>query len=323
MNRFTSKKNRFSMSGNEKDTIICWQKALHMLEIVQAQAVSGNWTELQRLTEEEKIPDCGAMQILKPENQKFMYRLVAFFSVLNLFTLYILCFSLFTCVATERYQTFSIGFLIVFTVFLILNTAWITYAVNEIQFTRRWEKYVSIFRHRNMEFLGTMVAYTGYKEAIIRKDLKAARRKGIIAQGYFLNGGTVFSLSQKGEDVPVDTSEHGNQKEEKMLYSEISALKAECEGKIEISQLIDKIPKKLLHEIQDIQMQYCYEIKAHMEIRSEAELLLKAYIETIDCMLYDGADTLLQQKSLDTNRQQILKNVNAVFQGALTELCCI
>ena len=293
------------------------QKALKMQELVQSQSETENWRKLKQLTSGKTLNAQQTLQVLKPEHCGLMYFILGSILVVTLLYLYILFISLVTSITSNRYVDFSLRFLCISSGILVLNAAWMAYAVHEIRFMNRWKKYFCIFQHRNTELLENIAEFTGFRNDTVRKDLKAAVKKGLICGGVFLNGDNIFSTSETTQYEPDQTIPRASG----ALAFEIAKLQAQCEGKIEISQMKGKVSCRLQREIRNVLEQYCYEIQTHSAGKENAGALLDIYIEIIDLILYDNPASLQHEKTLDSDRKQILQNINTEFMGLLSELC--
>lgn len=147
---------------------------------------------------------------------------------------------------SDKYDTYSTLFLGSTAAVIIINVMLIVRAVNTINFAKRYEKYVELFKYKNIEIIDDINNYTKLGYSRIVKDLSKAVHQKLIPEGHFTSENLVFIASDE-----LYSKYEENKPEYDRYYKQLIEERARIEERSDEIQKILDIGNEYLEKIQN------------------------------------------------------------------------
>ena len=244
--------------------------------IVDESIDSGNYSDIQNKLEE--LPGTGyhrTQYVFAAPKTTIFNGIIAISICFMIVYMYFAVMAVGMHIYSDDYEKYSIAFLISTLAVVIINLGLIVRAVKTIRFAKRYEKYVELFRYKNIEIIDDINSYTGLNYSLIVKDLSKAVDQKLIPEGHFTTENLVFIAS---DDLYSKYEE--NRPEYDRYYKKL------IEERARIEERSDEIQKIL-----DIGNEYLEKIRNSNKLIKDKDITEKLYkMEKIVATIFREVD---------------------------------
>ena len=141
--------------------------------------------------------DSREKYVFDPPKNLYWYIAVVIWTLFSIVFLYILYIEAGTALLSEAFRSDALYMLIISGIIVVLNVVVIKSAFDEVLFSKRYQRYQTILRYKQIELVDDMTLVINKKASIVENDLKKAVRLKLIPQGHFSRNKMAFMVSDR------------------------------------------------------------------------------------------------------------------------------
>jgi hypothetical protein len=254
-----------------------------------------------------------------------------------------ICFVYFILIGTaimrysSEYKLYGLIGILGAAVAIVINIVIMVFSVCRIRFYCRYDTYTDILKHRNIEIVDDLAAYSKRNASTVIKDLTKAIKYKYIPQGHFGTDNIIFITSDdvyekyKEKQAICDryyrkqVEERARMKERSKEMTQIMESGKSYVDKIHQSNDIikDKVISQKLDRMETIVAMIFHEVDINPKQADKLGLFLNYYLPTTEKLLnayIDLDEKQVKGKSLDKAKSEIensLDTINSSFESIL------
>jgi hypothetical protein len=262
---------------------------------------------------------------------------VVFVLVLSICFAYFMIIGVGTVMYSDEYKMLGIMGIGVSVAVIVVNMFILASSIRKIRFYHRYDTYMNILKHRNIEIVDDLVSYSKKDAATVIRDLKKAIRYKYIPQGHFGTDNIIFITSEDVYDRYIEkqavcdryyrkqVEERARMKERSKEMAKIMEMGKNYVDKIHQSNDIikDKVISQKLNRMETIVAMIFHEVDINPKQADNLGLFLNYYLPTTDKLLnayIDLDEKQVKGKSLERAKKDIenlLDTINNSFEAIL------